>query len=165
MTPGRHHVLLSLPSNSIQLPSSQQGKAISFTLDYVLRETLYEDPFLLIFSDLERLLGLHILQKVIDSLIVNLNKWAVDGIFPLYLLSLIEYISYCPGYDAFLLPICYHTMLLYQFRDRISSFHFLVKDDTFLPREAKHGIGLPWSSLTIGKHSWVVALKYSWNAI
>lgn len=81
MRPRGLNVHLGGPLDPILLATRQQHHAVGLTLDYVLGETLHIDPLDLILTYLQGMLGIGILKQIIKTLVVDLEKGAIEGHF------------------------------------------------------------------------------------
>ena len=81
----------SLPRASIGLATLQQNKAVVGICDHVLTLPLHKNASVLIFPDIQRPIGVPVLEQIKELLVVNLQEGAVDRVtYIALILNLIE---------------------------------------------------------------------------
>jgi len=81
MRSGRADVHLGGSLDPIFLTTLQQVQAVELILHHVLREAFDVNALELLFSNLEWILSVGVLEKIIELLVVDLEKRTIDGQF------------------------------------------------------------------------------------
>ena len=74
------NIWASLSGYPVGLTSFQKYEAVTYICHDILTLTLHENASVFIFTYVQRSIGISVLEQIKQLLIVNLQKWAIDGV-------------------------------------------------------------------------------------